>query len=122
MKINDIPNIILRFLPIFSTFGYFLYSYYTDNNNKIKSNEEYKNIIPKNTKITKKIYNKIYKTIYFESNLDKDPYNRKLDKKVVKKFCEIAITLNIKDDTEITSKLFDEIYKKYLEYQLSTLD
>lgn len=114
---NNIPNIIFRFIPILSTIGIVFYSYY----NKIENN---KNIDKKKVKIkiSKIFYNKMYKTIYYKSDLDKDPYKRELDKNVVKKFCIIANSLDINNDTEITDKLFDEIYKKYVEYQLSTLN
>jgi hypothetical protein len=63
-------------------------------------------------------YDKMYKIIERASELDKDPYSRKISSDVVNKFCEIAKNKSINLDT-ITDKEFDEIYAKYVEYTIS---
>ncbi len=60
-------------------------------------------------------YNKMYKIIELASGLDKDPYDRKISPKVVRKFCKIAKKYTINLNT-ITDDEFDFIYKKYTEY------
>ena len=67
-------------------------------------------------------YQKIYNVIYEKSGLDKDPYMRKLSKKVVIKFCEIAQKLGIKLNDIISETQFDNIYKKYVEHQINKSD
>lgn len=63
-------------------------------------------------------YDKMYKIIERASELDKDPYSRKISSDVVNKFCEIAKNKSINLDT-ITDEEFDEIYAKYVEYTIS---
>ena len=100
MKFN-ILSLFISLLPII------IYDLY--NNNKY---------INTNKKITKEYYKKIYKLIYDKSELSKDPYKRKLNKSVVKKFCKIALGMGIKEHTFVTEEQFDLIYKTYVEYQI----
>lgn len=76
------------------------YSIYQKNIKNIKNNCEYE---------------KMYKIIEIVSGLDKDPYNRTISPKVVKKFCKIAKSKSINLDT-ITDAEFDLIYKTYTDY------
>jgi hypothetical protein len=80
--------------------------------NKASKNKTSKNKANKNKK---KMYKQMYKIIETKSGIDKDPYNRKIDYKVVKKFCSIADKININLET-ISDKEFDLIYKNYCEY------
>ncbi len=70
------------------------------------------------TKIEPDYYNKIYRLLTQESNLENDPYNRKLSSKTVKTFSKIAKYHGIKLDTQIDSKTFDFLYKELVKLQL----
>jgi hypothetical protein len=51
-----------------------------------------------------------------------DKYNREVDNDAVNKMAELAIEkLNINSNTEITDKMFDEIYKNYVDYQIEKI-
>ncbi len=69
-------------------------------------------------KIDKKYYNKIKKVLIKTSGIDKDPYNRKIGKDIIKLFCAIAIYHGIKINDEIDDKTFDMLYKELVNYQL----
>jgi hypothetical protein len=73
----------------------------------------YYNLITNDKNINE--YDKMYKIIELASSLDKDPYNRKISSKVVKKFCKIAKKYSIELDN-ITNEQFDFIYKNYTKY------
>jgi len=63
----------------------------------------------------------MYKLLTKESNLENDPYNRKLSSKTVKTFSQIAKYHGIKLDTQISqidSKTFDFLYKELVKLQL----
>lgn len=60
-------------------------------------------------------YLKMYNIIEKASELDKDPYGRKISPRVVKKFCRIAKNKSINLDN-ITEEQFDTIYRTYTEY------
>ncbi len=70
-----------------------------------------------NVKIEPEYYKKIYDIVIKESELDKDKYNRKPSKKVVKLLCKIAKKSGIKITDPIDKKTFDELYIKLVEYQ-----
>jgi len=97
----------------------------TNTNNTIIEDEEpniYQdkqiyNLILK-TKIEPDYYDKIYKILTIESELEKDPYNRKLSSKTVKTFSKIAKYHGVKLDTQIDSKTFDFLYKELVKFQL----
>lgn len=84
-----------------------------------KNNIEYKHKNLENNNnyniINNSEYEKMYKIIEITSELDKDPYKRKISPKVVIKFCKIAKSKSINLDT-INNKQFDLIYKTYTEY------
>lgn len=71
--------------------------------------------IDENNNRTNNDYEKMYKIIEIASELDKDPYKRKISPKVVIKFCKIAKSKSINLDT-ITDVEFDLIYKTYTDY------
>ena len=63
-------------------------------------------------------YEKMHRLLTLESNLENDPYNRKLSSKTVKTFSQIAKYHGIKLDTQIDSKTFDFLYKELVKLQL----
>lgn len=63
-------------------------------------------------------YKKMYKIIETKGNLDKDPYDRTIEPKVVSIFSRIAENLNF-DLDNLTDHEFDIIYKKYIEYKIN---
>jgi hypothetical protein len=70
------------------------------------------------TKIESKYYDKMHRLLTLESNLENDPYNRKLSSKTVKNFSQIAKYHGIVLDTQIDSKTFDFLYKELVKLQL----
>ena len=70
------------------------------------------------TKIESEYYDLMYKLLTKESNLENDPYNRKLSSKTVKTFSQIAKYYGIKLDTNIDSKTFDFLYKELVKLQI----
>lgn len=66
-------------------------------------------------------YHKMYDIIEKASELDKDPYGRKISPCVVKKFCQIARNKSI-DLNNITEEEFDIIYRTYIEYLIEKYD
>jgi hypothetical protein len=64
-------------------------------------------------------YNKkIHDLLFEKSGLDKDPYNRQLSEKVVKKFCKISKKIGIKYDDIVSDEQFDNIYRIYCNQQI----
>ena len=72
---------------------------------------------PTDSDYSKTSYEQMYKIIETAGKLDKDPYDRTIDPKIVIYFCKIANLYSINLET-ITESEFDFIYKKYIEYQI----
>ncbi len=89
---------------------------YSEESNIYQDKQIYNLILE--TKIESKYYDKMYKILTEESELEKDPYNRKLSSKTVKIFCQIAKYHGVKLDTQIDSKTFDFLYKELVKLQL----
>jgi len=68
--------------------------------------------------LNKENFKKMHKILYDASNLKKDIYKRKLNKKVIWKFLKLCNKYNI-DVNNINDNKFDFIYKKYVEYQIN---
>ncbi len=88
-----------------------------DEESNIYQDKQIYNLILK-IKIEPDYYDKIYKILTIESELEKDPYNRKLSSKTVKTFSQIAKYHGVKLDTQIDSKTFDFLYKELVKFQL----
>ncbi len=88
-----------------------------DEESNIYQDKQIYNLILK-TKIEPDYYDKIYKILTIESELENDPYNRKLCSKTVKLFSQIAKYHAVKLDTQIDSKTFDFLYKELVKLQL----
>jgi hypothetical protein len=79
--------------------------------------QNFEKIINLNIKIEPEYYKKFYNILFIESNLESDPYNRKLKKSTVKIFCKIAKLNGIKLDDKVDIKTFNLLYKKLIDYQ-----
>ncbi len=89
---------------------------YSEESNIYQDKQIYNLILE--TKIEPKYYDKMYKILTEESELENDPYNRKLNSNTVKIFCQIAKYHGVKLDTQIDSKTFDFLYKELVKLQL----
>lgn len=65
----------------------------------------------------KEYYKKFHDILWKESDMNSDPFNRKLSSKTVKLFCKIAKKSGIKINDEMDKKKFDELYMKLVKYQ-----